>query len=166
MTGSVAVDEALLALKLAFLVLLYLFIWRIVRSAARDLRAPQAHAHGHAQESVILSPAEIAALERERGRPPRLVVLESPALTPGREIVVDSAPVALGRAAGNDVRLDGDEFASSQHARFEPREDGLWVVDTGSTNGTFVNGARVTESRRLRRGDVVRIGGTDLRVEL
>jgi hypothetical protein len=40
-TGSVAVDTALLVLKLAFLVLLYLFIWRIVRTASRDLRLPQ-----------------------------------------------------------------------------------------------------------------------------
>lgn len=162
MTGSVAVDEALLVLKLAFLVLLYLFIWRIVSVAGRELRVPQAHA----QESVILSPAEIAALQRERGRPPRLVVLESPALAEGREIVVDVAPVTLGRGAGNDVRLEADEFASTRHAQFEARPDGLWVADTGSTNGTFVNGARVTEPRRLRRGDVVRVGGTDLRVEL
>ena len=38
---SIAVDEALLALKIAFIVLLYLFIWRIVRSASRDLRSPR-----------------------------------------------------------------------------------------------------------------------------
>lgn len=161
MTGSVAVDETLLVLKLAFLVLLYLFIWRIVRAAGRDLRVPQAHA----QESVILAPAEIAARQRERGKPPRLVVLDSPALTAGREIVVESGAVTVGRAAGNTVRLEADEFASSQHARFEAREDGLWVADAGSTNGTFVNGARVTAPRRLRRGDVVRVGATDLRVE-
>ncbi len=41
MIADVAVDEALLALKIAFLVLLYLFIWRIVRSASRDVRLPQ-----------------------------------------------------------------------------------------------------------------------------
>ena len=39
MTGEIDVEEALLALKIAFLVLLYLFIWVIVRSATRDLRA-------------------------------------------------------------------------------------------------------------------------------
>ena len=39
--GSAAVEEVLLALKLAFLVLLYLFIWRIVRTASRDIRTPQ-----------------------------------------------------------------------------------------------------------------------------
>jgi pSer/pThr/pTyr-binding forkhead associated (FHA) protein len=61
--------------------------------------------------------------------------------------------------------LDGDEFASAQHARFESKRDGLWVEDVGSTNGTFVNGARVTTPRRLEQGDIVRVGQTDFRVE-
>ncbi|HLX21574.1 MAG TPA: FHA domain-containing protein, partial [Gaiellaceae bacterium] len=57
-------------------------------------------------------------------------------------------------------------FASSQHARFEPRRDGVWVEDVGSTNGTFVNGVRVEGAgRKLIPGDVVRIGATDLRFE-
>ena len=47
----------------------------------------------------------------------------------------------------------------------EPRPDGLWVEDVGSTNGTFVNGARVTTARLLVAGDIIRIGKTDLQVE-
>ena len=96
----------------------------------------------------------------------RLVVLKSPALDPGEEVPVDALPVAVGRGGQNEVPLEGDEFASAQHARFEPRRDGLWVEDIGSTNGTFVNGARVTTPRRLTKGDVVRVGQTDFRVEL
>ena len=61
---------------------------------------------------------------------------------------------------------DADEFASAEHARFEARRDGLWVEDVGSTNGNFVNGARVTTARRLTNGDVERVGQTDLKVEL
>jgi hypothetical protein len=159
--SDISVDAALLALKIAFLVLLYLFIWRIVRSASRDFRA------GPAQESVLIAPAEAAALgltpQRIRAR---LVVVESPALDAGEEIPVDSLPVSLGRGGQNDVPLDGDDFTSASHARFESRQDGVWVEDLGSTNGTFVNGARVTTPRRLGKGDVVRVGKTDLRVEL
>lgn len=160
--ASIAVDEALLALKLVFLVLLYLFIWRIVRSASQDLRLPQ--------ESMIIGPGEAAALGLGGGSAPstpsmRLVVVKSPALDAGSEIRIDSAPVSVGRDAQNDVRLDGDEYASARHARFEPRRDGLWVEDAGSSNGTFVNGARVTTPRRVAPGDVVRVGQTDLRVE-
>ena len=153
---SVAVEEALLVLKLAFLVLLYLFIWRIVRSAARDVRMPQ--------ESFILAPsqaAELAAL-RDSGR---LVVVTSPALSEGDELTLNSSALLLGRGSDNDVNLARDEFASSKHARVEPRRDGVWVEDVGSTNGTYLNGIRLTRAKRLAPGDVVRIGETELRYE-
>ena len=157
MTDAIEVDEALLALKVAFLVLLYLFIWLIVRSATRDLKvAPQ--------ESIILGPDEAARLRAEIApRSVRLVVLASPALQQGAtvEIVV---PTHVGRGAENGLRLDDDDFVSSRHARLDPRPDGLRVEDVGSTNGTYVNGARVTTARLLQSGDVVRIGQTDLQV--
>ena len=52
-----------------------------------------------------------------------------------------------------------------RHARFEPRRDGVYVEDVGSTNGTFVNGIRLTRERKLVPGDIVRVGETDLRFE-
>ncbi len=158
--SSIAVDEALIVLKVAFIVLLYVFIWRIVRSASRELRtAPVA-------ESVILQPTDATSVGLAPVGRAKLVVVKSPALDPGEEIPVDSMPISIGRGGQNEVPLEGDEFASAQHARFEPRRDGLWVEDIGSTNGTFVNGARVTTPRRLTKGDVVRVGQTDFRVEL
>ena len=159
--GSAQVETTLLVLKLAFLVLLYLFIWRIVRSAARDLRLPQ--------ESMILAPQQAAAaglIPQPAARPlGRLVVLESPALEEGDVFTLDSHPLTIGRGNNNDVPMPDDEYASARHARFEPRRDGVWIEDIGSTNGTFVNGIRVTRERRLAPGDVVRIGETDLRFE-
>jgi pSer/pThr/pTyr-binding forkhead associated (FHA) protein len=157
--ASVGVETTLLVLKIAFLVLLYLFIWRIVRSAARDLRLPQ--------ESMILSPQQASALlarpvARELGR---LVVLESGTLDEGDIFAIDSTALTIGRGAENDLPLGGDEYASGRHARFEPRRDGVYVEDVGSTNGTFVNGVRLNGGRRLAPGDVVRIGQTDLRFE-
>jgi pSer/pThr/pTyr-binding forkhead associated (FHA) protein len=157
---NVNVDEALLVLKIGFIVLLYLFIWRIVRSASRDFRT------GQAQESVIIAPGEAAALGLAPVKRAKLVVIKSPALDTGEEVPVDSLPVAIGRGGQNEIPLEGDEFASAQHARFESKRDGLWVEDIGSTNGTFVNGARVTTPRRLSKGDVVRVGQTDFRVEI
>jgi pSer/pThr/pTyr-binding forkhead associated (FHA) protein len=157
---NVDVDEALLALKIGFIVLLYLFIWRIVRSASKDFRS------GPAQESVIIAPGQAAALGLAPATRAKLVVLKSPALDAGEEVPVDSLPVAIGRGGQNEVPLEADEFASAQHARFEAKRDGLWVEDVGSTNGTFVNGARVTTPRRLSKGDVVRVGQTDFRVEV
>ena len=161
---SIAIDEALLGLKIGFIVLLYFFIWRIVRSAARDFRSAPGQA-SVGQESMIIAPGQAASSGVTATRA-RLVVLKSPALSPGEEIPVDSAPVTVGRGGQNDVPLDGDEFSSAQHARFESRRDGLWVEDIGSTNGTFVNGARVTTPRRLGKGDIVRVGQTDFTVDL
>jgi hypothetical protein len=161
--ASVAIEEVLLLLKIAFLVLLYLFIWRIVRAAARDVRAPQ--------ESLILTPQQGQALTAS-GRTPRvpahsgrLVVLSSPALPEGDEHELNSAPLTVGRGGQNDVVLARDEFSSAAHARFDARRDGVYVEDLGSTNGTFVNGVRVGRSRRLAPGDVVRVGETELRFE-
>src|SRR6202030_80341 len=123
----------------AFLVLLYLFIWRIVRSAARDVRS--------SQESMILSPQQAQSLG----------LVTQPGSSAARQLTV-------GRGANNDLTLDNNEFASARHARIEPRRDGVYVEDIGSTNGTFVNGLLLTREHRLEPGDVVRIGETYLRV--
>jgi pSer/pThr/pTyr-binding forkhead associated (FHA) protein len=93
-----------------------------------------------------------------------MLVLDSPALQPGTTVEL-KMPTRLGRGGENAIRLDGDDFASTRHAMLEPRPDGLWVEDVGSTNGTFVNGARVTTARLLVPGDIVRIGQTDLQVQ-
>jgi len=153
-------EEVLLALKIAFLVLLYVLIWRIVRTVSRDMR------RSPAQESFIMPPVSAAAaglvVAAVGGK---LVVQESPVLAKGDEFEVDSAPVTVGRGGQNDVAIDGDEFASARHVRFEPRRDGVWVYDLGSTNGTYVNGVRIADARKLVPGDIVRVGETDLRFE-
>ena len=64
-----------------------------------------------------------------------------------------------------DHSVQVDEYASARHARFEPRQDGVWVQDLGSTNGTYLNGMRLEHPRRLTQGDIVRVGETDLRYE-
>ncbi|HEU5277407.1 MAG TPA: FHA domain-containing protein [Gaiellaceae bacterium] len=156
---SVAVDEVLLVLKIAFLVLLYLFIWRIVRTASRDLRLPQ--------ESFVLAPSAASGMHAARPGPQtgRLVVVKSADLADGEEFELNSSQLTIGRGSQNDIAITTDEYASARHARFEPRQDGVWVQDLGSTNGTFLNGTRLDRPRRLARGDVVRVGETDLRYD-
>lgn len=152
-----SVEPVLLALKAAFFVLLYLFIWRVIRTAARDLRtAPQ--------ESFVLAPSQLG------GEPPTspggsLVVQQSDVLKAGAAFEAGPVPISIGRAEDNDVVLEGDEFASSHHARIESNREGVWVLDLNSTNGTFVNGSRLDGRRRLREGDVVQIGETELKFE-
>ena len=156
--GSIQVEEALLILKIAFLVLLYLFVWRIVRVASKDLRLPQ--------ESFVLAPQQAAGLGLgARAQTGKLVVMRSSSLDEGTVQVLDSAAITVGRGPQNDLPIPEDEYASAEHARLEPRRDGIWLEDTGSTNGTYVNGVRVSEPRRLVPGDVVRVGETDFRFE-
>jgi hypothetical protein len=161
MLASTTYESVLLILKIAFLVLLYLFVWRVVRTAGRDMRLPQ--------ESFILRPGQGGALTGgaigQAVHSGRLVVMASPVLEEGQEFSLDSSAVTVGRASQNVVAIDGDEFASARHARIEPRRDGVWVADLGSTNGTFVNGIRIDRPRKLVTGDVVRAGETELRYE-
>jgi pSer/pThr/pTyr-binding forkhead associated (FHA) protein len=159
MLASIAVEEALLVLKIVFVVLLYLFIWRIVRTASRDLRLPQ--------ESFVLAPSRDAGIAEQRPqvKAGRIVVAKSPVLDGNERWELNSTAITIGRSGQNDVTLDGDEYASAKHARIEPRLDGVWLEDMGSTNGTYLNGIRVTRPRKLTSGDIVRIGDTELRYE-
>jgi pSer/pThr/pTyr-binding forkhead associated (FHA) protein len=158
---ALATDETLLVLKIAFLVLLYGFILYVVRTATKDFG-------GAPQESIVLGAAEANALRAEHGAqieagPARFVVLDGPGLKKGRTLEV-SATTVLGRDGDSDLALADDDFASGRHARIDPRTDGVWVEDLGSTNGTFVNGDRIT-AERLNPGDVLRVGQTELRLE-
>ncbi len=149
------VEQVLLLLQALFLVFLYLFVWRVVRTASRDLRLPQ--------ESIFLAPPQL----QTGGAPEpafRLVVESSPSIEPGTFFALGTAPLTLGRSSESSVALAADEYASARHARIEPLRDGVWIVDLASTNGTYVNGEQVNGRIRLYEGDVVRIGETDLRV--
>lgn len=71
--------------------------------------------------------------------------------------------VSIGRAAGNDVVLDWDLQVSRSHAQLEYVGTDWTAVDDGlSRNGTLLNGERFAGHRRLRDGDVVRVGATTI----
>jgi hypothetical protein len=69
------------------------------------------------------------------------------------------APVMIGRSNEADLVID-DPFASDFHARVGPVEGGFRVQDLGSTNGTFVNGERMTAPVTIGPGDRIQIGQT------
>lgn len=146
------VEQLLLALKVGFVVLLYLFVWRVIRVASRDISV--------GQESMVLAPVRAA-----RAIPPRpagrLMVVTSPELGRGTAIEIGRELVA-GRDERVDIPLGADGYASGRHARFARGQADDLVEDLASTNGTFVNGDRVSGVRSLRHGDVVTIGQTQL----
>jgi pSer/pThr/pTyr-binding forkhead associated (FHA) protein len=92
--------------------------------------------------------------------PPSLVATDGPLA--GQRFAVAS-PLEIGRE-GSGLALRFDSSASRRHVTISPGPAGLMLTDLGSTNGTFVNGQRVT-SATLKPGDLVRIGATTFRVE-
>jgi diguanylate cyclase (GGDEF)-like protein len=99
-----------------------------------------------------------------REAPPRkdrcmLTMLAGP--TPGSLFEVTSATVLLGRDGGCHFQID-DVGLSTVHASIDQSEDAYFIADKNSTNGTFVNGARVDQPQRLADGDRIQIGATTL----
>ena len=94
---------------------------------------------------------------------PRLV--GSQGVYAGHVFEITSASMVIGREADNPIALPNDGTASRRHATITQSSDGCSIRDEGSSNGTFVNGARVTE-QALSPGDEIQIGGTKFRFEV
>lgn len=91
-----------------------------------------------------------------------LVVVEGP--DEGREFLLFSAPIKIGRGADNYIRLR-DSGVSREHGlvRYDPATDGFFLTDLGSRNGTYVNNLRI-KKKRLSPGDEIKVGESVFRV--
>lgn len=147
-------DPIEVLLQFAFLGVLYLFLLWVARSALRDLGRPATEPAGFAGEELAGG-----------GRPysGRLVVERGGGLSSGEAFGVGPGLV-IGRALACEITIE-DSYASSRHARLYDRDGHVYIEDMNSTNGTYVNGTRVSAQQLLRPGDVVRIGDTELRFE-
>jgi hypothetical protein len=162
----------LLAGKIAFLFILYLFIYRVVRSATREMRAA-AHATdkqpGPVAAAILDSGARTGNVKASGGKESgvwTLVVQKSPSLATDTTFAFPAGAHAMaGRSSDMDIHLD-DTFVSSKHALFESTAAGLQVEDLRSTNGTQVNGEDISDPRVLQAGDRVEVGDTVFQVEV
>jgi pSer/pThr/pTyr-binding forkhead associated (FHA) protein len=151
---------ALTLMKFGLLALLYLFVWRALKSVASSLSARD---QAPAPVSTGAPVRARAAVRKGADRTPTSVAIFT---KDGRRVGSYrlTGDIEIGRSDQCTIRLT-DTYASQVHARLSAR-NGAWVVeDLGSTNGTFVNEERVDGRRRLRDGDMVKVGGTELRVE-
>lgn len=69
----------------------------------------------------------------------------------------------LGREQSNDIVLTDDEQVSGRHLRVFVRAGSYYLEDIGSTNGTFLNGERITGAVLLNSGDLIKVGKTILK---
>lgn len=77
--------------------------------------------------------------------------------TPGKVFPLEQQEMSLGRDLANDIAISDPEV-SRRHARFLLQEDNVIIEDLGSTNGTFLNGQRISSPQQLRAGDVITFG--------
>lgn len=128
-------------IKLLFLALLFVFLWQVARSIRSHVGSnPGTRTEGTAAELVILTGE--TDTDRVRIRPQGHVI---------------------GRSIDADIRIS-DPYSSEFHARVGMQDGHVVVHDLGSTNGTYVNGRRVTSPTSVTRGDTVQIGKTILEV--
>lgn len=143
--------------KLVLLAGLYLFIARVLRVVIADLYGPRRSKQARTRQPVA-APAD----QRKVRRHPRQVVVHHSAGQP--EVVrLNGEAVTFGRSTVASVVVD-DVYVSDEHAQVLRVEDGWVVRDLGSTNGTFLNGAKVTQPTALAAGDHLRIGKTRIEV--
>lgn len=160
-------ELALTLLRLGFLTLLWAFVLITVLVLRRDLKMPaDATAAGRSSRSPR-SPKPAKAPRAPRGRASKvkgskLVVIEGPLL--GTVIPLGETQITIGRAPDSTLIID-DDYASSRHARVYPAE-GAWIVeDLGSTNGTWIDRARITSPTVLPVGAPLRVGRTTLQIQ-
>lgn len=152
MSGSwsdYGVEWTLLALRIAFIAVLYLFLMQVTRVMLREIRAVAA-----ARAPVQRAPAPAARNVDERG----LIVLDAGEtwLEPGSYVEL-AGETFIGRGSGNDIQIE-DPFISTEHARIIVEEDRTIFIDLGSTNGTRINGEDVRTPLTLFDGDVIQLG--------
>ncbi len=125
--------------------------------------APVAAPSEQERAAMMSQPTPLAMPKSEDPRP-ELASLEilNEGPSKGTRFPVRTALTHIGRGAHNDVRL-ADDSVSETHAKLQRRDDGWYVVDMDSTNGTYVGGTRIAGERRLDGTPDVRFGGMKMR---
>lgn len=136
-------------------ILIWLFFFRVIRAVWVEVRPPKIRGAA----AVLADARPVPAQQSRSSRRSRLVLrVAEPEGERGRTYELPEE-VTVGRAPGCGVRVD-DAYTSSIHARVYRRDGTLWVEDLGSTNGTWLNGERLTAPAKVDRGDLVQVGGT------
>jgi len=161
-------DPIAVALKFAFLAVLYLFLLWVARSALKDLRRGVgveggAQPAGGYDQATGMHSAATAFGGRSGLGPPLLRVNSAPGLSDGSAYDLSDGAL-LGRGDDADIRLE-DSFASSRHARLIPQGEVVVLEDLGSTNGTRLNGEPLSGPAPLHPGDRIQIGDSDFSFE-
>jgi pSer/pThr/pTyr-binding forkhead associated (FHA) protein len=165
----------LLVLQLAFLLVLWGFIFAVVYALRSDLfgqrarrmppEAPTASAFPSSPISaapprpapVTAPSAPVSAGTASGASATRLVIVSGS--KQGQELVLGTEPLTIGRSSESGLVIR-DDYTSTHHARLMLWDETWMIQDLDSTNGTFLNGARVTVPTPVPLNTPVKIGTT------
>lgn len=159
-------ELTLTLIQMGFLALLWIFAFAIASAIRADLFGVRPRAAASRPDTAATaSPTAAAAppkpakpVKLHRGAPTKVVVIEGG--DSGKQAAL-TGTVSMGRGTGNDIDLS-DEYVSTRHARFIPHNGQWYVEDVGSTNGTYVAGARISRPTPVGAKSTVRLGRTVL----
>lgn len=146
--ANTSLNIIILLLRVAVVLLLYFFLYQVLRSVIRDLRAasqtPAASGRSPYGQMVVVRAGQ-------SGVPTGKVFPLGPSNIIGRSM--ESCEIAL-----------NDSFLSAQHARLELRGDEWVLEDLNSTNGTFLNEMEVRDATVVVEGDIIRVGRVEMKI--
>ena len=138
--------------RAGFLLILWLFVWAVLRTLRSDI---------YAASGLRVAPrsrTSPVSLQGRKAKVAKHLVVTQGSLA-GTRITLGSQPVLRGRADDSTLVLT-DDYASTRHARLSPRGGDWYIEDLGSTNGTYLDRAKVTTAARVPLGTPVRVGKT------
>jgi hypothetical protein len=153
LNSAISFDWFILILRIAFIALIYYFLYQVARVSIRELVTI-----GNAAPSTAapILPSPSSSLE--------VIDPAQSTLQPGDLLPLDHY-TTVGRRDDNTLMID-DGFVSSTHAEIVFDQGSWWLLDLGSTNGTFLGGRPVRARIRVNNGDVVQFGRVTMRANI
>ena len=148
--------------RFGFLVLLWIFVFTVVGVIRRDLFA------GGRASRLVAAPRGIGPASAQGSRPAKVKrgrtahqLIVTGGTLAGTRITLGEAPITIGRAEDSTLVIT-DDYASARHARLISRAGQWYLEDLGSTNGTYLDRAKVSALTPVPLGVPIRIGRTSL----
>ncbi len=146
-------------MRFAFLALLWLFLFGMIRVIRLELRSAGAPRVPVPAKPKSKPKKGRPAAESRPGRRGLSQLIVTEGSLAGTRVALTGKPILIGRANDSTLVLT-DDYASTRHARIS-ENNGVWYLeDLGSTNGTYVGQSKVTGPLPLEAGVVIRIGKT------
>jgi len=152
-------ELTLFLIRFAYLAILWIFVLSAISVIRTDMFGARMPSGGVAPPRAERRQKAPKAPAKRRGSPTHVAVVEG--ANAGERADLAAAPILIGRGPDAAIRLD-DDYVSTRHARIAAADDQWFVEDLGSTNGTYVGSARITQPTTLALGTQVRIGKTIL----